>query len=1035
MAAVKGKKTSSKKQVLEYFAPNGEPSNLTHEQWHLVRTPEFKSWFGEWENDPENSSKILDSNNEPLVIFHGTTHEFYEFERTRGNVENHFGVGYYFTDSKADVENNYLEEGADLTNRIEQMADRLENDGLARAKAKKKAEKLLKGTKPKILHVFLKMLNPIYLTDNGTRFDSLEIENEDGDYVENEDSLPMKLFNAMQSVQYEFDGVDAQKIFNDIGEELGYDWDYVLAKSVDEALRKSESLMYIQDSEGNLASNEYIRRVYEEAGFDGIVMDADSQFGNKRKSGKKMLMDEGTRHYISFESNNIKLADGKNTTFDPENNDVRFEKGGNLSDAKNDTMDFWHGGNLDDYDDNIAQKNGRYEYGAGLYLTTNYDTAKKYAKGSRKLYLVTVKKGVDIRDALIDLKQINEFVKNYIIGSKRKEVLQRIEKYTTDSKVKAFVFNNIILNEKAIKSTNTKNLREFYIKNNIDYEIVDNAFGWGEEMMVLYNMDKIVSKKIIKSTDTITDYNINNIYKDGGNIDSLEEEARKLMLELGFDATGELIPIEEVVPLVALEDGGNIEETIALPDSYSSYEGLKSILNTQGYDISKIEKEDDMSDVNAVVEEESIKDRFELSDATTTKEIDENINEILSQYSSRTMAAIQCESYLRWLNLINPDIAKAYLAENNINGRFELADFLSKKQVKVRSGKGIERRNALSEIENEKTNFNVSEIEKLALNASKESDEKIEEDELSKKKKFLDDVNGLFGEKEDVEEKSVILEEPVKEKKYSLWMLRYSDRTGSGWHFDTIDEAVQYAKNKGVIGDSGYRYEIRDRNNGKLLLGKGEIKKILKGDKSIQDYTSKFEEGGNIPTDEYEIKDYLTQENNEAESLLLSNQTKIAKAMICTAKMNVAEKRINETESAIEKNAWQEVKNIWEYCLLDIKNNFCNGSIEYEMEDGGRADCGCGHNTKFMSKGGLAYGNSHDKGGMPLVVKSTGQNIEIEGAEGVVNKRSMQMDKKVEFEGKQMTPCEAVSKINEMGGGVKFKCDDVKEIVAKDGNF
>ena len=39
----------------KHLAPNGKPSNLTHEQWHLVRTPEFKAWFGDWENDPANA--------------------------------------------------------------------------------------------------------------------------------------------------------------------------------------------------------------------------------------------------------------------------------------------------------------------------------------------------------------------------------------------------------------------------------------------------------------------------------------------------------------------------------------------------------------------------------------------------------------------------------------------------------------------------------------------------------------------------------------------------------------------------------------------------------------------------------------------------------------------------------------------------------------------------------------------------------------------------------------------------------------------
>ena len=65
-----------------YLAPNGQPSNLTPEQWRLVRSPEFKRWFGDWENDPETASKVVDSNGEPLVVFHGTkyTNEYYNFD-------------------------------------------------------------------------------------------------------------------------------------------------------------------------------------------------------------------------------------------------------------------------------------------------------------------------------------------------------------------------------------------------------------------------------------------------------------------------------------------------------------------------------------------------------------------------------------------------------------------------------------------------------------------------------------------------------------------------------------------------------------------------------------------------------------------------------------------------------------------------------------------------------------------------------------------------------------------------------------------
>lgn len=60
-------------------APNGKDTNLTEKQWLQVRTSQFKAWFGDWENDPENASKVIDKNGEPLVIYHGSGKWFNEF--------------------------------------------------------------------------------------------------------------------------------------------------------------------------------------------------------------------------------------------------------------------------------------------------------------------------------------------------------------------------------------------------------------------------------------------------------------------------------------------------------------------------------------------------------------------------------------------------------------------------------------------------------------------------------------------------------------------------------------------------------------------------------------------------------------------------------------------------------------------------------------------------------------------------------------------------------------------------------------------
>ena len=52
------------------LAPNGQVSNLTEKQYAQVRTKAFKDWFGDWENDPANASKVVDENSEPLVVYH-----------------------------------------------------------------------------------------------------------------------------------------------------------------------------------------------------------------------------------------------------------------------------------------------------------------------------------------------------------------------------------------------------------------------------------------------------------------------------------------------------------------------------------------------------------------------------------------------------------------------------------------------------------------------------------------------------------------------------------------------------------------------------------------------------------------------------------------------------------------------------------------------------------------------------------------------------------------------------------------------------
>jgi len=80
----------------------------------------------------------------------------------------------------------------------------------------------------------------------------------------------------------------------------------------------------------------------------------------------------------------------------------------------------------------------------------------------------------------------------------------------------------------------------------------------------------------------------------------------------------------------------------------------------------------------------------------------------------------------------------------------------------------------------------------------------------------------------------------------------------------------------------------------------------------------------------------------------------------------------------------------------------------------------------MSAKGGITEGKSHKEGGIPMVVKSTGQHVELEGGEGVINKRNMASEKTFEFEGKEKTICEIASEINSAdGNGVQIDCDNV----------
>lgn len=214
------------------IAPNGEQSNLTPELYKLVRTKEFKAWFGDWENDPKNASKVVDENSEPLLVYHGTIVEktFNQFDFNKADLGFHFGTK-------------------------EQAKKRVES------------KSVLPPRKSIVNSFFLNIRVLFEMTDLG------------------EWQYPQRYIDELMS-----DNI------------------------IEEKVAKQKGFLSLYRREDNAIIRDYIKSKYGSS--VGFVY-------NNKYEGKG-------KSFIALSPNEIKLADGSNTTFDGENPDIRFDKGGEI---------------------------------------------------------------------------------------------------------------------------------------------------------------------------------------------------------------------------------------------------------------------------------------------------------------------------------------------------------------------------------------------------------------------------------------------------------------------------------------------------------------------------------------------------------------------------------------------------------------------------------------------------------------------------------------------------------------------------------
>lgn len=184
-----------------------------------------------------------------------------------------------------------------------------------------------------------------------------------------------------------------------------------------------------------------------------------------------------------------------------------------LTENNSDTLTLYHGGRgLEfNYMDIFPNAKGRWEHGPGLYLTTSYSRAYQYARGGRKIYKVVIKRGNNLRGATIPFDNVLNFVKSYIVTSKRRKFVDELTeimlRYDLTDSVPADNFTNIIINDDLLPSSKTPALTQFLVDNGIDYSIVSSYGGANETVVVLFNRNLILSAKPV-GKEKITDFDI-----------------------------------------------------------------------------------------------------------------------------------------------------------------------------------------------------------------------------------------------------------------------------------------------------------------------------------------------------------------------------------------------------------------------------------------------------------------------------------------------------------------------------------------------
>lgn len=289
----------------------------------------FWAWFG--------NSKAVDEDGKPITLYHGTTADFEAFDTSKGNVGSDLGAGIYFTNNAEDVASNYAGFGPDLTNKIQLQAERIASETDREyddADVIEEARSLYVQHEGMTIPVYFQSKNPVIIGSNDETFFDFEYPyDEQTDENGEPQGKLVDFIEAIKELADEYNDVDAEKAAS-ILYEVGIDGGIKASDLMHYLKDRPTGIEYATDENGEVASNELIRRAFERIGFDSIIDNTvNKKFGSERVRGKSMAgMDYTTVHYVAFNGTQAKAL-FNNGSFNPNDPRILYQLDGRLRSA------------------------------------------------------------------------------------------------------------------------------------------------------------------------------------------------------------------------------------------------------------------------------------------------------------------------------------------------------------------------------------------------------------------------------------------------------------------------------------------------------------------------------------------------------------------------------------------------------------------------------------------------------------------------------------------------------------------------------